>query len=41
MVHAKPATGRHFGMEVSDEYILENKMKYKTCVSIAEKTPKK
>lgn len=23
MVHAKPATGRHFGMEVSDEYILE------------------
>ncbi len=23
MVHAKIATGRHFGMEVSDEYILE------------------
>jgi 3-dehydroquinate synthase II len=23
MVHAKPATGRHFGMEVSGEYILE------------------
>jgi 3-dehydroquinate synthase II len=23
MVHAKAATGRHFGMEVSDEYILE------------------
>ena len=23
MVHAKQATGRHFGMEVSDEYILE------------------
>lgn len=23
MVHAKSATGRHFGMEVSDEYILE------------------
>ena len=23
MVHAKVATGRHFGMEVSDEYILE------------------
>ncbi len=23
MVHSKPATGRHFGMEVSDEYILE------------------
>ena len=23
MVHAKPATGRHFGMEVSNEYILE------------------
>ncbi len=23
IVHAKPATGRHFGMEVSDEYILE------------------
>ncbi|NWJ29933.1 3-dehydroquinate synthase [Marine Group I thaumarchaeote] len=23
MVHAKPAMGRHFGMEVSDEYILE------------------
>ncbi len=23
MVHARPATGRHFGMEVSDEYILE------------------
>ena len=23
MVHAKPVTGRHFGMEVSDEYILE------------------
>ncbi len=23
MVHVKPATGRHFGMEVSDEYILE------------------
>jgi len=23
MVYAKPATGRHFGMEVSDEYILE------------------
>jgi 3-dehydroquinate synthase II len=23
MVHTKPATGRHFGMEVSDEYILE------------------
>ncbi len=23
MVHAKPAIGRHFGMEVSDEYILE------------------
>ena len=23
MVHAKPATGRHFGMEVDDEYILE------------------
>lgn len=23
MVHAKPAAGRHFGMEVSDEYILE------------------
>ncbi len=23
MVHAKPATGRHFGMEVSDKYILE------------------
>ena len=23
LVHAKPATGRHFGMEVSDEYILE------------------
>ena len=23
MAHAKPATGRHFGMEVSDEYILE------------------
>ena len=23
MVHAKTATGRHFGMEVSDEYILE------------------
>jgi 3-dehydroquinate synthase II len=28
MVHAKPATGRHFGMEVSDEYILE---KWNTC----------
>ena len=23
MVHSKPAAGRHFGMEVSDEYILE------------------
>jgi 3-dehydroquinate synthase II len=23
MAHSKPATGRHFGMEVSDEYILE------------------
>ena len=23
MVHARPAAGRHFGMEVSDEYILE------------------
>lgn len=23
LVHARPATGRHFGMEVSDEYILE------------------
>ena len=23
IVHAKAATGRHFGMEVSDEYILE------------------
>ena len=23
MIHAKSATGRHFGMEVSDEYILE------------------
>ena len=23
MVHSKPATGRHFGMEVDDEYILE------------------
>lgn len=23
LVHAKPASGRHFGMEVSDEYILE------------------
>jgi len=23
LVHAKTATGRHFGMEVSDEYILE------------------
>ncbi|KKM24089.1 hypothetical protein LCGC14_1608660, partial [marine sediment metagenome] len=23
LVHAKSATGRHFGMEVSDEYILE------------------
>ena len=23
MVHSKPAIGRHFGMEVSDEYILE------------------
>ena len=23
LVHSKPATGRHFGMEVSDEYILE------------------
>jgi|TARA_B100000809_G_scaffold155947_1_gene153292 3-dehydroquinate synthase II len=23
MVHAKPAMGRHFGMEISDEYILE------------------
>lgn len=23
MVHAKPAAGRHFGMEVSNEYILE------------------
>ena len=23
LVHAKPAAGRHFGMEVSDEYILE------------------
>ena len=23
MVHSKPATGRHFGMEISDEYILE------------------
>jgi len=23
LVHAKPAIGRHFGMEVSDEYILE------------------
>ncbi|MGY5141269.1 MAG: 3-dehydroquinate synthase II [Candidatus Nitrosopumilus sp. Bin_571-38] len=23
MVHSKPAMGRHFGMEVSDEYILE------------------
>ena len=23
MAHVKPATGRHFGMEVSDEYILE------------------
>ena len=23
MTHSKPATGRHFGMEVSDEYILE------------------
>jgi len=23
MVHVKPAMGRHFGMEVSDEYILE------------------
>ncbi|WP_316505455.1 3-dehydroquinate synthase II [Nitrosopumilus sp.] len=23
MVHTKPAMGRHFGMEVSDEYILE------------------
>ena len=23
MVHSKPATGRHFGMEVSNEYILE------------------
>ena len=26
MVHSKPATGRHFGMEVSDEYILENEI---------------
>ena len=41
MAHAKPATGRHFGMEVSDEYILENKMKYKTCISIGENSPKK
>jgi len=23
IVHSKAATGRHFGMEVSDEYILE------------------
>jgi 3-dehydroquinate synthase II len=23
LVHTKGATGRHFGMEVSDEYILE------------------
>ena len=23
LAFAKPATGRHFGMEVSDEYILE------------------
>ena len=23
LVHSKPASGRHFGMEVSDEYILE------------------
>ena len=23
LVHAKPATGRHFGMEVDDEYIME------------------
>ena len=23
LVHSKAATGRHFGMEVSDEYILE------------------
>ncbi len=23
LTHSKPATGRHFGMEVSDEYILE------------------
>ena len=23
MVYSKSATGRHFGMEVSDEYILE------------------
>ncbi len=23
MVYSKAATGRHFGMEVSDEYILE------------------
>ncbi len=23
LVYSKPATGRHFGMEVSDEYILE------------------
>ena len=23
MAHSKPAIGRHFGMEVSDEYILE------------------
>ncbi len=23
MAHSKPSTGRHFGMEVSDEYILE------------------
>jgi len=23
MAHSKPAMGRHFGMEVSDEYILE------------------
>jgi len=23
LVYSKAATGRHFGMEVSDEYILE------------------
>ena len=23
LVHSKAATGRHFGMEISDEYILE------------------